>query len=208
MLITEVVKLIDPSELNIGNAAMSSVKLYRGIQNQIPEAPGHKSVQDIRTDRRLLDSSPLMGETFDLFMQALGVPMRKANTASVTTKLHQTIGYGAPCRVFPINGTSYLYSEVVKDFIRISREIRLIAAEAIVGSTPNVSVVDVTSYLDDILSKNKPAFVQYIKDHANELQQTYKMKMTTNVNQLKNAAGEILLYGTPHFLAIRLKDTY
>jgi len=120
MLITEVIAYTDPSTLNYGNAAMSSVKLYRGIQNQIPEAPGHKSVQDIRTNRQLLDSSPIMGFAFDAFMQALGLPMRKANTASVTVRPSQVAMYGAPCRVFPINGTTYLYSESMSDFIDIS----------------------------------------------------------------------------------------
>lgn len=197
---------VEISDLDYGNAAMSSVKLYRGIQNQIPEAKGHRSLQYIRTDRRLLDSTPLMGETFDYFIECLGLPMRKANTASVTTKPNESVAYGAPCRVFPINGTTYLYSLTVSDFIRISHEVRLKAYNSMRQqyNAPEIPSMNWQEPLDTFLSNHRDELFGFIQANAAELQEHYKMRTTKNINVLKAAKGEILLYGTPHFLAIKL----
>lgn len=131
--------------------------------------------------------------------------MRKANTASVTTKVHQATAFGATCRVFPINGTTYLYSESIEDFIKISREIRFKGYNALKAkySAADLATAFSAEPLDAFLNQHKDEFFAFIKANVAELQEFYKMRTTTNINMLKRAKGEILLYGAPHFLAIK-----
>ncbi len=102
------------------DAANNGSPMYRGVSGK-PNVP---FIGTIRSDRKTLHSPPLMTALFDTFMEFLGYPHRKANTLSVSVDEEQADTYGASTyRVFPFDGSEYLYSKNHDDLITIGKMI-------------------------------------------------------------------------------------
>lgn len=190
-------------------AQNSSVKLYRGIGNMSSAPPGTEKLQPIRNDRRLLHSSPLSGIAFDTAMAACGYPMRKSNTVSVTQDPQQAIFYGGVCRVYPMNGTQYLYSSKVGDYLTFT--VKLLGAAYKEAVKRGLSKEIPGGYNDDdvlnkALSGQIPFVQRYIKSIGKQACETFDIQLTSNIEDVQVAQGEILLWGTPAYLAVRDSD--
>lgn len=195
---------------SFSTAKNSSVKLYRGIGNMKNDAYGTEKYQPIRLNRNLLHSSPLSGLAFDTAMEACGYPMRKSNTVSVTQDPEQAIFYGGVCRVFPMDGTQYLYSPKVGDFLTFT--VKLLGAaykealkRGLVADIPGNVYPDDDVY-NKALSGQVPFVKRYVKAIGKQACETVDIRVTSNLEEVKAAMGEILIFGTPVYLAIRDTD--
>ena len=204
MLISEVMDVPGTSD-----ASASSVVLYRGIGNMRKDPVGTSKVQPIRTDRMLLHSSPLGGRVFDLIMEINGLPMRKANTVSVTQDIEQSSFYGGACRVYPMNGTQYLYSTKVADFITLSSNLLKAAYKVAIKHKVIEPVPGMYLSMDSCstaLQGHEDFVEKYVRAVGKKAFAVCDLRTTTNIDDVKASIGEILLYGTPKYIAVRVDD--
>ena len=201
MLINEVT---DPQLLDyknkISSALRSDVKLYRGTSNvSIPDV----SLQAMRSDRLPRDSSRLAVFIFDSIMKANRWPFRKSNTTSVSISPKQAKLYGDLLRVYPIDGTVFLYSTQVYDWLpsinRILVKIYMSALKVYPELRPNGDM-----YNFDLLLSHPDYINQWIVDNLEEINSQLDLHVTTDINELQYAKGEILMWSAAkNFVAVR-----
>lgn len=199
---------VSQPKLNISTAQSSKVKLYRGIGNMYDDPIGTKKIQAIRTDRQLLHSTQLAGHVFDLLMQTLKLPVRKENTASVTRSQEQAMFYGPVCRVYPVDGTLFVYCTKVSDMLGISTRImtNVYSGLQTVREMPPLHDENDQELLTDILTPYAAMIDQYVTKAAAKIAKDVDLRSTNNIDELRAAPGEILMYGKPYFLAVKVSE--
>lgn len=194
--------LIEKHKNDISTSLYSDVKLYRGIGNMLNVPIGTQTMQTIRRDRQLLNSSRISGFVFDTVMKLKKWPFRKSNTASITITPEQTGIYGGTCRVYPFNGTWYLYSTTSGDFmIPIDTLVRIIYKQL----GPRLNLPRSFTFANrDLLMANLDQIEEWLANNMNIVDQVVDFHVTTDVDELKYAVGEILMWGSKQFIAVRL----
>ena len=135
-------------------------------------------------------------------MSNLAMPFRKHNTVSLTNDISQARVYGKPYRVYPWDGTLYLYGRVDDMW-----DIGSYAAAAIYqqgvkagwapaqgpwGSNPNEQVA--------ALSKHMQQVHQWCEQNAQRIWEKYSLSTTRDpAVAVAGAMGEILAYGKAYF---------
>lgn len=154
--------------------ALVGPELFRGTNTK------GKGVHAIRQDRRPLDSNQKQVAIFDFFCERLNEPFRKSNTLSVTVEEDQAGVYGNYVyQIFPFNGSRYMYSNFFDDFASIPKRMSIDIEELETAMNDH-------SYQSAADAKIK----KFMKDN--------EIFFTNNLQDCKNAAGEILVYGTKY----------
>lgn len=205
MLINEVTTQHDGSDASA--ALESRVSLYRGLPEMVAYPIGHETFMPIRLDRKLRDSVPLSGMIFDVVMESNGLPFRKANTASASVRQVQAEMYGAVCRVFPLDGTQYLYSTVVGDFMSLANAVLRQSYDYVDKITPvktSAFVPSMWSY-QKILGPHADLVEKFARKNAKKIFKASQLVVTTDINSITNAMGEVLLFGTAGYYVRRIE---
>lgn len=152
-------------------SSKSFTTLYRGVSYAEQAFVG-----TIRKDRTVKDSSILEMFVFNEYMKFKDFPFRKSNTLSVTTKRDQATYYGKTiCQIYPFDGSTYLYSEAISDFINFSRNII-----TIFHITNGTSITELH---------------ELFAEHQRFIDNMVKFQITTDPNDLSKAKGEIIIIG-------------
>lgn len=180
----------DLIKINCSDAVDSDVSLYRGMFRRDKTNP-----IAIRSDRKPKNSSKIEIKIFDYCMSKWGYPHRKSNTVSVTNKPRQTKAYGALQYVFPYDGSSYLYSTKYEDFLYFPEDITHGFWLENRPSTP----WSFGHFHDPNMLPMFDGIFDYIDKHHQDFRDRFTY--TSDINELSNAAGEILVHGS-NYIAV------
>lgn len=191
---------------NCSTIVKSKTHLYRGTGTHTEPY----FTANIRTDRVARNSRQYAVWGFDALMEALGYPHRKSNTLSTTTNRLQSASYtgkyegerlvssGAIYQIFPVDGTQYLYSTYIRDFIRIGYAVTDAFLESL-NSSFGVSRFVEHDKIQKFVEQHKEMFQQYVKEHKDE----FSFGLVVTNKPPSKVGGEVLLYG-PSYYAIKV----
>ena len=201
---------------NCSRAVASRVLLYRGMKPAKWRTGAF--VGEIRTNRKTVDSNPIYVDLFDSFMMALNMPFRKSNTLSTSVLEEQAQGYtgrggSGLYKVYPFDGSKYLYSKSVKDFYDVSVKIEdswnfyFQKAENLrekFSGKPQAETLDDLIPSEELTSKTELSVIQdYIKRNVVALNTKLQMHMIDDLSQMTDCQGEVLVYGSK-YVAVQL----
>lgn len=200
MLITEVTSF---DTANISDAIASSVVLYRGTPDVGRMAVGKTQLVDVRSDRKTRDSTEIETYIFNTIMELNRLPVRKNNSVSLTVDRDQAREYGKLVRVFPLNGSKFIYSPAIHDWwepiVKILYDIFASFKDELGLEYPTSN-----EPMSPMLLPHVELVKTYLQKNISNINSALQIHSTSNINDLQSAKGEILLYGASQYVIKRI----